>query len=149
MKHGTQQFELGIFISQSVPMRQEKLLPINLTGQRLTMNSYPALFFQIITTPDVMITDKEMHLHSQIGQLGNLPQETSIAFRHYQFELVPKVEYISQQVHCCSIMFYTIQKKLGARVNIEIDPQTQAVVDTVERVLAARENAMNQPGTEA
>ena len=40
-------------------------------------------------------------------------------------------------------------KKLGARVNIEIDPQTQAVVDTVERVLAARENAMNQSGTEA
>ena len=41
------------------------------------------------------------------------------------------------------------KKKLGARVNIEIDPQTQAVVDTVERVLAARENAMNQPSTEA
>ncbi len=41
------------------------------------------------------------------------------------------------------------KKKLGARVNIEIDPQTQAVVDTVERVLAARENAMNQPGTES
>ncbi len=37
------------------------------------------------------------------------------------------------------------EEKLGARVNIEIDPQTQAVVDTVERVLAARENAMNQP----
>jgi riboflavin synthase alpha subunit len=30
-------------------------------------------------------------------------------------------------------------KKLGDRVNIEIDPQTQAVVDTVERVLAAKE----------
>lgn len=34
------------------------------------------------------------------------------------------------------------RKKLGERVNIEIDPQTQAVVDTVERVLAARENAV-------
>ena len=32
-------------------------------------------------------------------------------------------------------------KKLGDRVNIEIDPQTQAVVDTVERVLAAKEIA--------
>lgn len=32
-------------------------------------------------------------------------------------------------------------KKLGDRVNIEIDPQTQAVVDTVERVLAAKEVA--------
>lgn len=31
------------------------------------------------------------------------------------------------------------QKKLGQTVNIEIDPQTQAVVDTVERVLAQRE----------
>lgn len=30
------------------------------------------------------------------------------------------------------------KKRLGDRVNIEIDPQTQAVVDTVERVLANR-----------
>lgn len=29
-------------------------------------------------------------------------------------------------------------KKLGQKVNIEIDPQTQAVVDTVERVLARK-----------
>lgn len=31
------------------------------------------------------------------------------------------------------------QKRLGHRVNIEIDPQTQAVIDTVERVLAQRQ----------
>jgi len=29
-------------------------------------------------------------------------------------------------------------KQVGDRVNIEVDPQTQAIVDTVERVLAAR-----------
>ncbi|UGA49483.1 MULTISPECIES: riboflavin synthase [Dickeya] len=28
------------------------------------------------------------------------------------------------------------QKRLGDRINIEIDPQTQAIIDTVERVLA-------------
>ncbi|EKN3487273.1 riboflavin synthase subunit alpha [Yersinia enterocolitica] len=33
------------------------------------------------------------------------------------------------------------KKRLGHRVNIEIDPQTQAVVDTVERVLAQRKIA--------
>lgn len=33
------------------------------------------------------------------------------------------------------------KKRLGHRVNIEIDPQTQAVVDTVERVLAQRNMA--------
>lgn len=31
------------------------------------------------------------------------------------------------------------KKRLGQRVNIEIDPQTQAVVDTVERVMAQRQ----------
>ncbi|PLR49500.1 riboflavin synthase [Chimaeribacter arupi] len=31
------------------------------------------------------------------------------------------------------------KKRLGDVVNIEIDPQTQAIVDTVERVLASRE----------
>lgn len=46
---------------------------------------------------------------------------------------------------CVHLIPETIQrttlgaKKLGAKVNIEIDPQTQAVVDTVERVLAAKE----------
>ncbi|GKW10385.1 MULTISPECIES: riboflavin synthase subunit alpha [Pectobacterium] len=30
-------------------------------------------------------------------------------------------------------------KRLGNRINIEIDPQTQAVVDTVERVLASKQ----------
>lgn len=33
-------------------------------------------------------------------------------------------------------------KKLGHKVNIEIDPQTQAIVDTVERVMAQREAAL-------
>ncbi|MFA3761202.1 riboflavin synthase subunit alpha [Yersinia sp. 2544 StPb PI] len=37
------------------------------------------------------------------------------------------------------------KKRLGHRVNIEIDPQTQAVVDTVERVLAQRETVLATP----
>ena len=40
------------------------------------------------------------------------------------------------------------KKRLGDRVNIEIDPQTQAVVDTVERVMAAKEAAQQQAEAE-
>jgi riboflavin synthase len=40
------------------------------------------------------------------------------------------------------------KKKLGEKVNIEIDPQTQAVVDTVERVLAAKESAIKRLSAE-
>lgn len=48
---------------------------------------------------------------------------------------------------CVHLIPETLQRtttgaeKLGDRVNIEIDPQTRAVVDTVERVLAAKEMA--------
>lgn len=40
------------------------------------------------------------------------------------------------------------KKRLGHRVNIEIDPQTQAVVDTVERVLAQRDIATTAAAVE-
>lgn len=40
------------------------------------------------------------------------------------------------------------KKRLGDRVNIEIDPQTQAVVDTVERVMAAKEAAQQKAEAE-
>jgi riboflavin synthase len=29
-------------------------------------------------------------------------------------------------------------RKVGDKINVEFDPQTQAIVDTVERVLAAK-----------
>ncbi|WJV52042.1 riboflavin synthase subunit alpha [Prodigiosinella aquatilis] len=41
------------------------------------------------------------------------------------------------------------QKRLGDRVNIEIDPQTQAIVDTVERVLSNQSHRQQDPATEA
>ncbi len=30
------------------------------------------------------------------------------------------------------------RRKVGERINLEVDPQTQAIVDTVERVMAER-----------
>lgn len=49
---------------------------------------------------------------------------------------------------CVNLIPETLQrttlgtKRLGDKINIEIDPQTQAIVDTVERVLASREAAI-------
>ncbi len=40
-------------------------------------------------------------------------------------------------------------KKLGDSINIEIDPQTQAIVDTVERVMASREAAIEAEAEQA
>lgn len=46
---------------------------------------------------------------------------------------------------CVNLIPETLQRttlgsrKLGQRINVEIDPQTQAVVDTVERVMAHRD----------
>ena len=52
---------------------------------------------------------------------------------------------VSGNKFCVHLIPETLQrtllgvKKIGSQVNIEIDPNTQAIVDTVERVLASRE----------
>ncbi|HHG8772035.1 TPA: riboflavin synthase subunit alpha [Raoultella planticola] len=57
---------------------------------------------------------------------------------------------IVQDFFCVHLIPETLQrttlgsKNLGDQVNIEIDPQTQAVVDTVERVLAEKDAALKE-----
>ena len=52
---------------------------------------------------------------------------------------------VREQSFCVNLIPETIhrtligKKKVGEKVNIEIDPQTQAIVDTVERYLAQKE----------
>ncbi|MBX9444279.1 riboflavin synthase [Dickeya chrysanthemi] len=41
------------------------------------------------------------------------------------------------------------QKRLGDRINIEIDPQTQAIIDTVERVMARQAQQQEQAAAQA
>ena len=108
VKHGTQQFEFRIRITQSVAVRQKELLPENLRGQRLSVHNYPTLLCEIIATPNVMITNKEMHFHSHIRQLGNLPEKTSITLGHHRAELKPEVEQVAQQINSFSLMLDAI-----------------------------------------
>ena len=52
---------------------------------------------------------------------------------------------VREQSFCVNLIPETIhrtligKKEVGEKVNIEIDPQTQAIVDTVERYLAQKE----------
>ncbi|TDR73875.1 riboflavin synthase subunit alpha [Paludibacterium purpuratum] len=54
---------------------------------------------------------------------------------------------VRERQFCVHLIPETLQRTtlgartVGERVNIEIDPQTQAIVDTVERVLAAQQSA--------
>ena len=97
-------------ITQTVAMSQEKFLAINLASQRFTMNRNATLLFQIVTTPDIMITDKEMHLYSHIGQLGYFSQKTGISFRNNKLEFVPEVKHIAQQINSSRPVLDTVEK---------------------------------------
>ena len=99
-----------IIITQPVAMRQEKLLVINLTRQRFTMDNNPTFLFQIIAAPDIMVADKEMHLYSHIRQLGDFSQETGISFWNNQLEFIPEIEHVAQQIYGCRLMLDTVEK---------------------------------------
>jgi hypothetical protein len=110
MKQAAQVFELPVVVAQAIAMCKIERLTVKFRYDTFTMQNNATLLFQIIATPDIVIADKEMHFHAQVGQLRNLAQEAGVAFWHYQFELVPKIEHIAQHVHSFSLMLDAVEK---------------------------------------
>ena len=110
MKHCAYHLELPILFTQAITMCQVEFLAIDFASHRFAMNHNPTFLFQIIATPNVMISDKEMHLYTHIGQFGNLPEETGISFGNHQLEFIPEVEHIAQQIDGTRLMFDTIKE---------------------------------------
>ena len=72
MKNRTDQLEGLVGVAQSVTMCQVENLIENLQGGWLTVNDDTTLFLQIAESPDIVITGKEMHLHTHVCQFGEL-----------------------------------------------------------------------------
>ena len=79
-------------------MSKEEDAVAYLTGERLSVDDYPTLFFEIAVGPDVVIAREVVHLYAHIGELGNLSEEPSIALRHHVAVFVPEVEHVAEQV---------------------------------------------------
>ena len=109
-EHGTKHLELPVLIPQSISMRQIEFLSINFACQWFAMNDDATFFLQVITTPYVMVANEKMHFHSQIGQLRNLTQKTSVTLWHHQLELIPKIEHIAQQIDSTRLMLDAIEE---------------------------------------
>ena len=108
MKHGTKQFELLVRVAQSVTMSKIELFSVYFGSQRFTVHNDTTFFGEIIPTPYIMVANKEMHFHSHIRQLGNLPEKTSITLGHHRAELKPEVEQVAQQINSFSLMLDAI-----------------------------------------
>ena len=110
MKHHPEQMKLTVIIAQPVAMSQEELLSVNLARLRFPVQNHSTFFLQIITTPDIVVSDEEMHFHSPVGQFRQFAQETGISLRHNQLEFVPKVEHIPQEIHSRSPFLNTVEE---------------------------------------
>ena len=110
VKQRPQYLEFPVAVTQSVSVSQEKLLSVNLTGQRFPVNDDSTFLFQVIPAPDIVVADEEMYLHSQIRQFRQLSQEAGIPLGNHQFELIPEVEHVAQQVYGCRLMLDAVQK---------------------------------------
>ena len=59
MKHGTQELEFPILVSQAIAMGQIELFAVDFAIQGLPVNNHPTLLFQIITTPYIWFPIKK------------------------------------------------------------------------------------------
>ena len=104
-----------------VAMGQKENFVVQLYGVGMTVNNHTTLLLEIIATPGVVVAGEEMHLYASVGELGYFTQETGEALGNDQFELVPVIEHIAQQINGGSTLFDTVEEihqpaLLGARV---------------------------------
>ena len=110
MKHGTQELEFLVRIAQTITVGEVELLTVYFRCKRFAMHNDTALFSQIVSAPNVMVSCEEVYFHSYIRQFGQFAQETGIAFRHNGLEFIPKVEHIAQQIHGRSFVLDTVEE---------------------------------------
>ena len=103
-------FPVVVTIVKAVSMSKEKFLSVYLASNRFCMKYNSALLHKIISAPLVMITLKEMHLHSSVGQFAHLTQESSKSPWHDICILKPKVKHIAKHIHSLSLVFDCIKK---------------------------------------
>ena len=72
LEHSFQKLEFLVWVTQSVSMCQIEYFIVYLYGLRLVMYGNATLFLQVAIGPEVVVTRKEMYLHSHIGQLREL-----------------------------------------------------------------------------
>ena len=109
-KHSTKHLELPISIAQSIAMCQVELLAIDFTSHRLAVDDDSTFLFQIVTTPNVVIANEEMYFHAQVGEFGNLAEETCVTLRHYQLELIPEIKHIAQQIDSTRLVLDAVKE---------------------------------------
>jgi pantothenate synthetase len=73
VKQAAQPFELPVIVAQAIAMRKVKGLTIEFRNYALAMQNNATLLFQVITHPQVVITNEEMHFYAHVGEFRNLP----------------------------------------------------------------------------
>src|SRR5690554_1746081 len=90
-------------------MGKKKFLAVDGSDQRFKMEDHPAFFGKIIRQPEVVVTDKEMHLHTRVGQFREFTQHAGKAFRDDVLVLVPVIEYIAQEIDREGAILYPVE----------------------------------------
>ena len=70
MEDALDELETLVGIAQTIAMRQEEDLAIELGGLRLLVEDDATLLFQIAIGPDIVVAREIMHLDTHIGEFG-------------------------------------------------------------------------------
>ena len=74
------------------------------------MDNESALVLQVSVCPDVVVAGEEMHLHTHVGQFGQLAEEARVALRHHVAPLAPEVEHVAEEVDGARLCLYAVKE---------------------------------------
>jgi hypothetical protein len=74
------------------------------------MQDNPTLLLQVITTPHVVVSCKEVHFYSSVGKFTDFTQKTSKTLRNYGLVLKPEIKHVSKQIDCLCMILDVVKK---------------------------------------
>ena len=94
---------------ESVTMRKKNAFTVQHYGFRFSMDSHSSLLFEPTKCPNIMITNKEMHLNAFIRNIFySLQERTILLFAFiYPKELTPEVKDIPKHVDGSRILLHS------------------------------------------
>ena len=105
-----EQLEFCVVVAQSVTMRQEEYLSVDLCRDGLLVDDESTLVVQVAIGPQVVVACEEVDLHAHVGQFRELAEETGVAFGHHIPVFVPEVEHVAQEIYGGGLVLYRVEE---------------------------------------
>ena len=100
-------------------MVEEETLSGNVLNHRTVDHRDAEFGWQIVENPDVVVANKPIYFHAEVGKLRDFSEKPRESSRHHIAVFIPIVEDVAEEVYFFSRVFNRVEKRHHAPLVVE------------------------------